>query len=159
MRLYEIEWEILNCVDEETGEIIDINRLMELQCEKERKIENIGLWYKNLVSDAQAIKLEIDALSERKKKAESKAEQLKALLDNILYNSKFETPKICMFYRKSKSTEVSEEFIAWAQGSGHDEYLTYKEPVPNKTVIKDAILSGMDIEYAAIVEKNNLIIK
>ena len=34
MNLYEINNEILNCVDEETGEIVDFERLQELQIEK-----------------------------------------------------------------------------------------------------------------------------
>lgn len=46
MNLYEIDTEILGCVDMETGEIIDDGRLDRLQMEKEKKIENIACWYK-----------------------------------------------------------------------------------------------------------------
>ena len=158
MNIYEIEQEILSCVDEETGEIIDIEKLESLQLEKENKIESIGLWYKNLVSDAAALKSEIDTLLERKKKAESKAEQLKLLLGNILGGGKFETPKIAMFYRRSKAVECDDDFISWAQENA-DELLTYKPPVPNKAAIKDALFSGMDVKYAGITERNNLVIK
>lgn len=158
--LYEINEAITNCVDEETGEIIDIEKLNELQMEMDRKIENLGLWYKNLVSDAQAIKYEIDTLTERKRRNESKAEQIKSVLDNFLNNSKFETPKITMFYRKSKVTEVFDNFIEWTKKrKNRIRFLTYKEPTPNKTAIKEAILNGEKIPHAAIVEKNNLTIK
>ena len=159
MNLYEINQEILNCVDEETGEIIDIEMLENLQLEKDKKIENIGLWYKNLISDSQALKAEIDALTERKKRAEIRAEQLKRLLDSVLQFSKFETSKISMFYRKSKAVEVSENFVEWAKANNCDKYLTYKEPTPNKTAIKEAISNGESIEHAEIVERNNLVIK
>ena len=157
--LFQIDEEILNCVDEETGEIIDIEKLQQLQCERQKKIENIGLWVKNLVSDVQALKAEIDILTERKRKAENKAEQLKALLTNVLDGSKFETSKIYISYRKSVSTEVTGDFVKWASENEHDEYLTYKEPTPNKAAIKDAILNGADIPYATIKEKTNLCIK
>lgn len=157
--LFQIDEEILSCVDEETGEVIDVEKLQQLHCERKKKIENIGLWFKNLVSDVQALKAEIDILTERKRKAESRAEQLKALLTEVLDGSKFETSKISMSYRKSVSTEVTGDFVKWASESGHDEFLTYKEPTPNKAAIKDAILNGNEVEFAEIVVKNNLVIK
>lgn len=159
--LYEINQEILNCVDAETGEIVDIEKLHRLQMDKSQKIENIGLWYKNLMSDAEALKAEIAILSQRKKKAESKAELLKALLDKALDGSKFETARVSMGYRKSKVCEFEDEaeFIKWARENNHDEYLIYKEPAPDKTVIKNAIKDGAAIPFAEITERNNLQIK
>lgn len=40
--LYEIEQSILDCIDTETGEIIDAEKLNELMLEKEVKIENVA---------------------------------------------------------------------------------------------------------------------
>lgn len=160
MNLYEIQTEIMNCVDEETGEIIDIEKIAELQLERDMKIENIALWIKNLVSDAAALKAEEEMLALRRKRAESKAEQLRAYLDSILSGSKFETPKVMAFYRKSKAVELDESFIDWAAENGYDEYLTYKSPVANKTAIKTAIANGVSFgERAVIVERLNLNIK
>ena len=93
MNLYEIEKSMMNCVDEETGEIIDIEMLEQLQLEREKKIENIACWIKNLESDAEALKAEENKLAERRQKAESKSEQLRAYLDSILCGEKFETAK------------------------------------------------------------------
>ena len=45
--LYQIEEAIMDCVDMETGEIIEIERLDQLQMEREVKIENIELIMKN----------------------------------------------------------------------------------------------------------------
>lgn len=56
--LYEIDEEILNCVDQETGEIIDPEKLAQLQMDFDKKVEGIALWIKNLLSDAEAIKAE-----------------------------------------------------------------------------------------------------
>lgn len=159
MNLYEINEEIMSCVDEETGEIIDAQRLLELELEKNTKIENIGLWYKNLLSDAAALKAEIEILAERKKKAESKSEQLKALLDSILAGSKFETSRVSMFYRKSKAVDIDDDFVNWAMDNDMDEYLRYKDPEPNKTAIKEAILEGSEIAHARVVTKNNLTVR
>lgn len=44
-------------------------------------------------------------------------------------------------------------------GAGHDELLTYKPPVPNKTAIKELLKSGGTAEGAEIVVKQNLQIK
>ena len=60
MKLYEIDNAIMDCVDMETGEIIDVERLSALQMERDQKIEGIGCWIKNLLSDAKALKEEKD---------------------------------------------------------------------------------------------------
>ena len=65
--LYEIDNAIMECIDFETGEIVDFERLEELQMERERKLENVALWIKNLKSDADAIKAEKQVLDEREK--------------------------------------------------------------------------------------------
>ena len=92
--LYEINQEILNCVDMETGEIIDMDKLGELQLAFDVKVENIALWIKNLLSDAEAIKAEKNRLAERQKSCENKAKSLKEYLNTYLGGQKFKTPKV-----------------------------------------------------------------
>ena len=46
--LYEINEEIKNTIDLETGEIVDFEAFEKLQMERTEKLENIALWYKNL---------------------------------------------------------------------------------------------------------------
>ena len=41
--LYEIDNEILACVDLETGEVIDTERLDALQMEREKKVEAVAM--------------------------------------------------------------------------------------------------------------------
>ena len=41
--LYEIDQEILDCVDAESGEILDVEKLDALQMERERKLEGVAL--------------------------------------------------------------------------------------------------------------------
>lgn len=161
MNLYEIEKSMMNCVDEETGEIIDIEMLEQLQLEREKKIENIACWIKNLESDVVALKVEEEALKSRRRKTESKSEQLRAYLDSILCGEKFETAKVNCFYRTSHAVEVSDDFVEWAQDNDLDCVLTYKQPEPNKKEIKTMILQyGLDFEgKAQVVGKKTLNIK
>ena len=64
MNLYEIDAEILGCVDVETGEIFDVDKFEELSLTRDAKIENICLWIKNLKAQAEALKAEKDAKTE-----------------------------------------------------------------------------------------------
>ena len=65
--LYEIDQEILDCIDMETGEILDLEKLTALQMERERKLEGVALWIKDLNAEAAAVKEEADKLTARKK--------------------------------------------------------------------------------------------
>ena len=96
MNLYEIDRQIQelieNSVDPETGELtLDPAALDALQMEREAKIENLACYVKNLTADAKAIKAEEQALSERRKAAENKAERLKRYLSDALEGEKFST--------------------------------------------------------------------
>ena len=76
--LYEIDQAIMECLDWETGEILDAERLNALQMERQDKVESVALWIKNLSADAIAYKAEKDAFAEREKATLKKIESLKA---------------------------------------------------------------------------------
>lgn len=151
--LYEIDQAILDCVDMETGEIIDIEKLDQLQMDRGRKIENTALYIKNLLSDAAAIKEEKDKLAERQRVCEGKVRRLKGYLSEYLAGEKFKTPKVAISYRRSESVNVSD---IWKIP---EEYLKYKDPEVNKTAIKAVIKSGGEIPGAQLVETQNIQIK
>ena len=151
--LYEINEEILNCVDMETGEIVDAEKLSQLQMAFDDKVEGIALWIKNLLSDAAAIKEEKDKLAERQKVCENKAKNLKEYLSGFLGGEKFKTPRVSISYRKSKSVDV-QDITALPK-----EYLKYSEPTANKTEIKKAIEDGTDVPGCVLVESQNIQIK
>ena len=158
MNLYEINAELLSCIDTETGEVVDIEKLNSLNMQMQDKIENIGCWVKNLLSNADQLDAEIKSLTERKKSAKNKAESLKKYLSDFLNGSKFESSKVSIFYRKSESVEVMDiEQIKLLENC--DDYLTYKEPEANKTAIKDAIKHGVIVPGCSLVEKQNIQIK
>ena len=159
MTIYEIDNEIMNCIDMETGEVIDTDKLNELQMERDAKIENVALWIKELKAEAEAIKNEKQALAERQRVAENKAESLKNWLAYALNGEKFKTAKCSVSYRNSESVEVTGEGLE-ALMREHEDLLTYKAPEPNKKAIKDAIKNdGLTVAGVHLLQKTSTIIK
>ena len=159
MTIYEIDNEIMNCVDMETGEVIDTDKLNDLQMERDAKIENVACWIKELKAEAEAIKNEKQALADRQRVAENKAESLKNWLAYALNGEKFKTAKCSISYRNSESVEVTEEGLE-ALMREHEDLLTYKTPEPNKKAIKDAIKNdGLTVTGVQLVQKTSTIIK
>ena len=158
MTIYEIDKEILNCIDLETGEIIDIDKLNELELERDAKIENVACWIKELKAEAEAIKAEKLALAERQKVAENKAESLKKWLAFALNGEKFKTAKCSVSFRKSEVVEITDEGLSNLMKE-HDELLTYKAPEPNKKAIKDALKDGLSVQGVRLECNTSVIIK
>lgn len=157
MNLYEIDSAIISCVDPETGEILDLEWLDQLQMERTRKIENILLWIKNLKSESEAIKAEEKALAERRKQDEKKAESLTQYVQNVLNGQKFQTARVGVSYRRSEAVVVDDMKKLTACNDG--EYIVYKDPEPNKTAIKAALKNGDVIPGCHLEERQNMTIK
>lgn len=154
MNLYEINQEILNCIDLDTGEIVDIAKFDELQLSLNEKLENIALWYKNLLADAAAYKAEKDNFAEKQKRATAKAESLKNYLDGALNGKKFSTVKVDVSYRKSTSVEVID------QEAIPEQYLrTVTTVSPDKTELAKALKVGEHIDGVELKESQNIQIK
>ena len=154
MNLYEIDQGILECIDFETGEVIDPDRLEDLQMERSQKIENVCLWVKKLLSDAEAIKAEKDALADREAKCRKKAEQLKEWLGKALEGQKFSTARCAVSFRRSETVEVADVALL------PEDLLRVKTTVePNKTVIKALLKDGQDVVGCCLVENQNIQIK
>ena len=151
--LYEIDVQIMECVDFETGEIIDVEKLEQLQMEFNNKVEGIALWIKNLVAEAKMVKEEKDSLAARQKACENKAESLKRYLEQALGGEKFKTSKVSISYRKSESVQVDD------MDKLDDDYLKYAAPAVDKTKIKQALKQGIKLEGVQLVENNNIQIK
>ena len=154
--LYEIDSDILNCVDEETGEIIDSAALDALNMERDAKIEGVACWIKDLKAETDALKAEKQALADRQKKTENKAESLKKWLAFALNGQKFESARAAVSFRKSKSVEITDinELIM-----KDDDLLVYQEPKPDKKAIAAAIKSGREVAGVVLVENESVIIK
>ena len=107
--LYEIDQEILDCVDMETGEILDTERLDALQMERERKLEGVALWVKDLKAEAAAVKEEADKLKAREKSLNNKIDGLKNWLLYALNGEKMKTPRCNVYYTHSQRVAVADE--------------------------------------------------
>ena len=152
MNLYEINQEIMSCWDEETGEILDVQRFDALQLALEDKLEGIGCYIKNLEAEAAALKAEEQAFAARRKRAENKAASLKNYLSGYLQGCPFETLRVKVSFRKSESLDISESAVI------PEEYLKYSVDV-NKADLKAAVKAGLELDGVQLVQKNNIQIK
>jgi len=163
MNLYEINSQIENFefkIDEETGEVINLDELDNLKLAKDKKIENIVLYIKNLKADEKALDDEIKALQARKKAKTNKATYLSMYLESTLGGAKFETPKCKVSYRKSTSVDIEDGFIEYARIAGlgnlYRENVEYK---PDKKTILKELKEGKNIPYCSLKEKQIIQIK
>lgn len=157
MNLYEIKQEfekaIEECVDMETGEIINPTRLDELNMVLTDKRENVALYIKNLSAEAKAIDEEAKNLTNRKRVLNNKVEGLKKYLADNLEGHKFETAKVVVSFRKSEQLEINSiEHIP-------TEYLISQEPKIDKVALKKLIKQGAVINGVQIITKQNIQIK
>ena len=161
MTIYEIDQKLMELVDPETGELLDYEAFATLQMEREDKIENMGLWVKELDAESAAIKREIDNLNERKKAAEKKADSLKRYLSVILNGEKFKTPRLAVSFRSSLKTEIQDETacLEWLEENGHDNCIKYAAPVISKDSVKAIVKSGILVPGVRLVENRTAVVK
>ena len=168
MRLYEIRHEITELlergfdVDMETGEVLDIGpKLDALQMGEREKLENIALYIKGLHAEAAAIRAEEQALAERRRAKESRAERLHNYISahmTAMGYDQMETARVKLQFRKSTATEIDEAvFMPWAEKCG--DYLRYKPAEVDRRLVTDALKAGADIPGARLAERRNLQVK
>lgn len=159
--LYEINAEILSCLDQETGEIIDAEKLESLQLERSEKIEAVACYVKNLTSEANAIKEEEKALAERRKAKEKKIDGLRDYLKFALDGSKFETAKVNVSFRNSAACEITDEekLLFYLENMGLDNCIEYQPAKIKKSEVGKLIKEGREIPGAQMVERQNIQIK
>jgi hypothetical protein len=160
--LYEIDQEILDCVDMETGEILDSEKLDALQMERDRKLEGVALWVKDLNAEAAAVKEEADKLTARKKALDNKITALKIWLLYALRGEKLKTPRCNVYQTHSQKLTVENEgaLIRFLQSLEKPErFLRFKDPELRKDDIKKALKDGYEIPGAALEETESVVIK
>lgn len=160
--LYEIDTDILNCVDEETGEILDFEKLNALQMEREAKIEGVALYIKQLKAEAALIREEEKALAERRKKKENRAESFSKWLEDALNGRAFETSKVALAWRGSERAEITGDMLELAghlEKLGYDYCVKYGEMSIDKNEVKRLLKQGVEIPGAVLKQYNNLQLK
>ena len=160
--LYEIDQEILDCVDMETGEILDSEKLDALQMERERKLEGVALWVKDLNYEAQMVKEEADRLTARKRALDNKISALKMWLLMALDGEKLKTPRCNVYYTHSQRVSVADEgklieFLETLERP--EEFLRFRDPELKRDEIKKALKDGYEIPGAALETTESVVIK
>ena len=160
--LYEIDQAILECVDLETGEILDSERLTALQMERERKLEGVALWVKDLNYEAQMVKEEADKLNARKKALDNKITSIKNWLLWALDGEKLKTPRCNVYQTHSTRLSVADEaeLINAIQTLDEPElFLRFRAPELKKDEIKKALKDGWTFIGASLEETESVVIK
>ena len=160
--LYEIDQAILDCVDMETGEILDAERLDALQMEREQKLEGVALWVKDLKAEAEAVKAEADKLTARKKALDNKIESIKTWLAAALNGEKLKTARCNVYQTHSQKVVIDDEkalidmFMTSPFG---EKFLRMKEPEIDKVALKDSMKQGYEFEFAHLETTESVVIK
>lgn len=152
MSLYDIRKDIEACVDAETGEIIDAEKLASLQVERDEKISNIACWIKNLLIDIEGIKAERKKLAERQAVMEHKAASLKAYLADFLDGKKWHDARSSLSFRKTERIEIADGAVV------PEEFLKTSVTV-DKAGLKKAVQGGATFDGVQLVEGQSIIVK
>lgn len=137
-------------------ELQAINDTLEmLDCSIEEKVENTAKYIKNMESDIEGIKVEINRLTTLKKQKERNTEWLKSNIEYTLKNKGIEKLEVGTFkcgYRKSESVEVDD------LNAIPSDY-TKTEIKADKIAIKKALKAGEEISGVHIQTNMNFYIK
>ncbi len=162
MKLYEINEKLASCVvlndnnavDMETGEIISIEALKNLEMERNEKIENIAKWYINLQADAKAMEEREKYFAARKKAAKNKMASLKEFLAAYLEGKKFKTNDVNITFKKSQRLAFTGDIDDLPIN-----YVRTKMPELDKVAITKALKEGAEIAGCSLTETMSIVIK
>lgn len=162
MKLYEIPEEYRKVlegvqVDEETGEILGTDALVEFAGDLNETIKNTGLYLFELDSEAQQIDAQIKRLKARKDGMKRRADTLKNLMLDAMTSSglkEVSDPLVTVYLRKSTATIVDNmELIP------KDLLRVKVETSPDLVAISKTIKSGIEVPGAHLEERQNVNIK
>ena len=151
-KLYEIKQDIMDCIDMETGEITDPERLEQLQIDRHEKLRNIAFVAINASADITAYREQEKRFTAKRKAAEKTLAWAKETLSRELAGQKMKEAEFTVSYRPSEAIEIDE---------GADippEFLTMN-PVIDKMSLKAALKEGAVISGCRLVQKQNIQIK
>lgn len=162
MKLYEIPDEYRKVlegvqVDEETGEILGTDALVEFAGDLNETIKNTGLYLFELDSEAQQIDAQIKRLKARKDGMKRRADTLKNLMLDAMTSSglkKVSDPLVTVYLRKSTATIVDEMDIL-----PKDLLRVKVETSPDLIAIGKKLKAGEVVPGAHLEERQNVNIK
>lgn len=158
MKIYEIPSLLRSAldaveIDEETGEILGAQNLDAIEGEATEKIENSGLYIRELQAEIEALKAESDRLTIRKRSLEKKVERIKSLMLPAVeaLGGKVKGLKLTVSIGKTKSVELDDNAIELLP----PEFIRTKVEA-DKTAISKALKEGVELSGARLVEKQSI---
>lgn len=164
MKLYEYDEAMDQAFDPETGEI-DEERISQLWEDRDARAEQLARWIKCQEADAEALRAEEKRLADRRRVLENASTRARNYLQRVLDGSKFWCTAASISYRTVKAVEVvnNSALIRWAEETGNDQILKFKEPEISKTELKRLLEADGPVkvpeELAQIVTRQSMQIK
>lgn len=161
--LYELnnELKLLKIIaeDPETDEEALLGSMEAVVGEIEVKADGYAKVIRSLEADMAAIKVEKDRLIKRSKAIENNISRMKQVLQTSMEladKPKFNTELFSFNIQKNPAAVVIDTEDIF---SIPEDYLTYKDPEPNKKAIKEALQNGEALDFAHLEQSQSLRIK
>lgn len=151
MNLWEINKEILSCIDMETGEITDAEKLESLQMDRHEKLRNIAFVALNAESDIKQLKEQEAKFKARRQSAEKTLEWAKNTLESELAGDTMKENEFTVSYNPA-SVDVFDVALLDRKYFRVPE-IKPQEPKPDLDAIKKAIQAGVDVPGARLRRK------
>jgi predicted transcriptional regulator len=162
MKLYELSAEfeqaLSECIDRETGEITDIERLNQLNIAIEDKARDVALYILNLKAEEIVIAEALKKFLAKKKAISKKIEWWEHYLKEHTNGKEFTFPEVKISYLRSEETIITDKEAFNKYWQRHKALGTI-DVKPDKKAIKEAIANGLKVKGVEIVEKKNIQIK
>lgn len=158
--IYELDRQLLDCINEETGEI-DAERFEALQLERDAKIGNIIRWLLDIKGDVQKLRDEEKRIADKRHVLENRAESLKKYLDYALNGEKWTDGIVTASYRKTPAKldfADEEKFVEWAL-TEHDELVKFQAPTIDKEKVKELLKAGEELPGVQLMSGTTITIK
>jgi len=133
--------------------------------EFECKAENIACFILQLDGELEMLKKRKAAFERRRRAKENEISRLRGYLMDCMKKigrNEVKTPELRISIRNNaQSAQIPDEkaFIDMCISKGLNQYLRYKQPEINKTAVKKALQSDVQIEGAALVRSQSLSIR
>jgi len=163
MTLWEIDQSIAYLLDnlcDEDGVADEeaLAKLQELELAQPVKREACALFIKNRRAMASAVRAEEMALAVRRHRYEKDAERVERILAQSLNGERFETPKVCVKWRKSQAVEIADGVDMFWGDELVDRFCVFSHRI-DKQAVAEALKRGEEVPGAQLVERNNMIIE
>jgi len=160
MTIYDIDKRIEEILlqTDENGELPEeaLGELDQLSEDREVKIENAACMVLDLLADAKKIKEQENALAERRKALEKRAERIKMYVEYATNGNAFASPRVTVRFTKSMAVDIDDD-IFWQAPA--EMFIRHKAPEADKAAIKAALKDGAIIPGARLIYKDNMTIK